>query len=452
MAEDQPSVDQPSEVEWTEEAKPFAICMSCNTDYPESESVCPTCNLKLLIVHRCPHCLRIAALKHLRCPYCAWRFIKGQDLEETLEPDAGAAAAAGKVQRAAAHKLRQRNALVFSVVVFMAVFGVATWVIRYQSRRSPVLSVMGSSYVLQALDVRHSASEQTFPLGKLGSGTVVQITGIEQDERGSDWYQIRHNDGLGYVRVNELAPPKGANADGGYRLLKVSLSNLSDPSEIGEAGRAVDLYRRTYPGDPRGDEVLWLLAARAHELARRSRSHETISAARKAYEQLAAANGEYSSRARDALQQLPEPAPARGSRTTGKPALEIIGASTVGPTNKQTLPHTMMVLNQTRVLVNVPTADQFQTGQLLTAHVVGDVMTNNEVAIPGGSPCSVKVTAVSDPSATEGWVGLQLQSVEVGNRSYPVDAMPVRLSIANARLQSRPPVLFVLRRSLVLSR
>ncbi|HLW52789.1 MAG TPA: zinc ribbon domain-containing protein [Candidatus Angelobacter sp.] len=442
--------DQPLAVEWTEEAKPFPICPNCSTDYPDTETLCPACNLKLLVVHRCPRCSRIAALKHRRCPYCAWRFVKGEELESALEPGTGAAETVERVRGTAVQKQRQRKVLVFSVAVFVLIFAVTAWLFYYQSNRAAAPSVMGSSYVLQIVSVRHAPSEQTFSLGKLAAGAVVQITGVQLDERGSPWYQIRHNDGLGYLRVSELAPPKGAGADGGYQLLKVSLNNLTDPSEASDAARAVDLYRRSYPGDPRGSELLWLLAAKTHEMSRRNRSRETISVARKAYQELQASSGEYASRASEALQDLPEPATTTSHKSQDKPAMEVIGANAVGPAGPA-LPHRVMVLNQTRVLVNLPAAGQLQTGQVLAAHVVGDVLTNNEVAIPNGSTCAVKVTAIGSARAAQGWVGLQLQSVEVGNRSYPVDAMPVQVS-ADAQLKAGAPVLFVLRRSLVLSR
>jgi DNA-directed RNA polymerase subunit RPC12/RpoP len=446
--------DQPPVVEWIDEAKPLAICMGCDTEYPEPESVCPKCNLKLLVVHRCARCSRISALKHLRCPYCAFRFVKGDELESSLESGTLGTVAPQELRMAAAQKRRQRKLLVFAVAVFVLVFAAATLVLRFQAGRSPVFTVLGSSYTLHITDLRQAASQQTFSIGKLGQSVVVEITGIKQDERGNDWYEIRQKEARAYVPVNELAPPKGANADYGYRLLRVSLTNLSDPSELADAGQAVDLFRHLYPSDPRGQELLWLLAGRANTMSARGHSREASSAARKAYQELAAANGEYSDRARDALKQLPAPPP--GTRNGASPArsqgIEVIGASNGGPGgSKKAITHQVMLLNQTRVLVNLPDTGQVQTGQVLLAHVASDVMTNNEVAIPGGSSCRVRVTATGT-SANAGFVGLQLQSLQVGERNYAVDAFSVQVPVSDLRIKAGSPVLFLLRRSLVLSR
>lgn len=454
------SENQPPVIEWADDAKPLAICMICNAEFPETETHCPTCHQKLALMHRCPKCSRIVSAKHLRCPFCTRQFVKGEELDAPLS-DALTLKVETEKSRIRAHQgKRQKLVLLFSLGVFALVFVIATLVLHFQSRRSSGRTLLGSSYTLHVLDVHREPSGQAFSTGKLAAGAIVQIIGIQRDDQGIDWFAIQQQDASGYVRVDELAPPKGANADGGYQLLNISFADLKDPAEAPDAMLAAELYRRTYPADPRGQELLWRLAGKCRELGVGNQSRDMLATARRAYQELVAANGEYSARSLELLKEIPELPPTRGSSSRpGKDAnpagspLEIIGASNIQPAaNKQTMPHTLTLLNQTRVMVALPNA-QVQQGEALQAHVATDVITNNEVAIPGGSVCQVKVTGMSDSTvAGQKLVSLQLQSVQVGNRSYAVDSMAVQLPVRDLSLKAGSPVLFRLRRSLVLSR
>lgn len=448
---------QSATVEWAEDAKPLAICMICNAEFAESETTCPKCQVKLSLVHRCPQCARIVAAKHLRCPYCTRRFVPGNDLESLLESGHFEPQAAGDKQAIGAHDRRQRlKLLFFSLGVFFAVAAATTWVLRLRSGQPLEAVVLGSSYAPHELALKDSISGQTYTTGKLAAGTVVQITGTERDEKGLDWFAVKRDNLTGYVRVDELAPAKGTNAANGYKLLRVSLADMTDPSEASDATQAVELYRRLYPSDSRGDELLWMLAERCRELGVRAHSRQTIASAQKAYQQLVAANGQYSARAIDSLNQLPDFADARTAGRRAKPtnsSIEVIGAS--GPLQpadpKRGPPHKFMLLNQTKVWVSLP-GKQVQAGQLLLATIASDVVTNNEVAVPAGSVCKVRVTGMNAQPSTEDWVGLQLQSLQVGDRTYAVDATPVQLRVSELSLKAGSPVLFQLRRSLILSR
>lgn len=454
MAENQPPV-----IEWADDAKPLAICMICNAEFPETDTHCPTCQQKLALMHRCPKCGRIVSAKHLRCPFCTRQFVKGEELDAPLSDALALKVEIDKARIRAHQGKRQKLVIFFSLGVFLLVFVIATLVLHFQSKGPLPSTLLGSSYTLRVLDVRRTPSAQAYSMGKLAAGAVVQITAIQRDDQGIDWFAIRQQDASGYVQVDELAPPKGANADGGYQLLNISFADLKDPAEAGNALLAAELYRRTYPADPRGQQLLWRLAGKCRELGVDSRSRDVLATARKAYQELVAANGDYSARSLELLKEIPEPPTRSSGSRPGKDAspagssLEIIGASNIQPAaNKQAMPHTLTLLNQTKVMVALPNA-QVQQGEALQAHVASDVITNSEVAIPGGSVCQVKVTGLSDSAvAGQKLVSLQLQSVQVDNRSYAVDSMAVQLPVRDLSLKAGSPVLFRLRRSLVLSR
>lgn len=452
--------NQPPVIEWADDAKPLAICMICNAEFPETETHCPTCHQKLALMHRCPKCGRIVSAKHLRCPFCTRQFVKGEELDAPLSDALTLKVEIDKARIREHQGKRQKLVLLFSLGVFALVFVIAALVLHFQSKGPSRSSLLGSSYALRVLDVRRTPSAQVYSVGKLAAGAVVQITGIQRDDQGIDWFAIQQENTSGYVRVDELAPPKGANADGGYQLLNISIADLKYSAEAGNALLAADLYRRTYPADPRGQELLWRLAGKCRELGVGSQSRDMLATARRAYQELVAANGEYSARSLEFLKEIPELPPTRssGSRpgkdaTPAASGLEIIGASNIQPAaNKQAAPHTLTLLNQTKVMVALPNA-QVQQGEALQAHVASDVITNNEIAIPGGSVCQVKVTGLSDSAvAGQKLVSLQLQSVQVDNRSYTVDSMAVQLPVRDLSLKAGSPVLFRLRRSLVLSR
>jgi hypothetical protein len=436
-------------VEWRDDARPFIMCMVCAEEFPDSQTTCPKCHVALSQVHRCPQCTRIVSIKHLRCPYCTRLFVKGNELEKEPDPAALAAAYAltkSQVQRREQHK--QKKVMFFSILVFLAVFSTVTLLIHVRSR-SVGPAVMGTSYVLYPVELRQSPNGPVVSSNKLAAGSIVQITGVQQDGQGENWFQIAQDNSPAYVRVTDLAPPKGNNAESGYTLLKVSLLGLDNPQEADDAAKAVDLYRRLYSFDPRGEELLWILAARQRELGIRSHSQQLLTTSRKNYEELAAGNGEYSSRSKDSLRHFSEHSAAVPH--AAPPPIEVIGATNVGTwkvaDSSHAQPHKLMLLNQTKVLVKLSGTQAIQAGELLTGQIASNIIAGNEVVVPAGSGCKVKVISMSDNR-----LGLQLQSMQIADRSYSVDAAPIQLSLRDLTAKSGAPVLFRLRRSLVLYR
>jgi hypothetical protein len=277
---------------------------------------------------------------------------------------------------------------------------------------------------------------------------VVEITGVERDELGQDWFQIRWGKGMAYVPVNSLAPPKGRSAEGGYLLLRASLINLTDPGELGDAADAVRLFRKSYPGDPHGEELMWILAERTRELGLRKRDAGILARARKAYDEVARGRGQHAAAAAAALARLEE-SPSGAALEAGRP-----GASSSAPSgapewrvyDPKARANKIMLLNETEVSVVFSAGQTLKEGEVLAGQVARAVVSNRDTIIPAGSLCRVKVGGAG---AARDSVELTLVEIQIGGQSYAVETTPVRVRVGQPL--SRTRLLFRLRRSLVLA-
>lgn len=133
------------------------------------------------------------------------------------------------------------------------------------------------------------------------------------------------------------------------------------------------------------------------------------------------------------------------------PAMEVIGESHSWkvPDSRQALPHRLMLLSRTQVLVRLPQTQKLQAGDVLSGQIASNVVAGGEVAVPAGSGCKVKVTEA--PGGNSNQIGLQLQSLEISGQSYDVDTIAVRLPLNTLAARSSP-VSFQLRKTLLLAR
>lgn len=434
---------EPLAVEWREDAKPVALCMLCDAELSPEETRCPRCQSAVSLMHRCPRCARVVSAKHLRCPYCSEGFLKNDPQGSSRPQEAGVSSA--RRQLGDARELQQRRKVLwFSIAVFLTVFVLALSFQRY--RPTEAVTVLGSSFVLHDVALRRSTSEQDPALGKLTPPAVVEITGVERDEQGQDWFQIQWGGGTAYVPVTSLAPPKGKDAESGHRLLRTSLTVLDDPGELGDASEAVRLYRSLYPGDTRGEELLWILAGKTREFGLRKGDARLLARARKTYAEVARERGQHAAAASEALAGLSESAGARPSGD-GPPAGPGFGGTTQWRAyDPKQGANKIMLLNETEVSVVFSAKQTLQEGDLLRGQVAQAVRSNGETVIPAGSACSVKVGGAG---AGKGYVALSLVEIRIGQQSHAVETVPVQ--VRTGQLLARTHLRFRLRRSLLLA-
>ena len=446
-----PKSESPT-IEWKDDAKPLALCMMCDTEFPTQETRCPQCQSVLSLVHRCPGCSRVVSAKHLRCPYCAQGFLKDDEPGRSQRGDADAVSAARRQLSDARLRGQGRRALWFSAAVFLTVFVLAVAVQRYRPGAGVDSVVLGSSFVLHEVVLRESGSSLSPALGKLAPPAVVEITGTQQDVQGGNWFQIKWGQGKAYVPVSFVAPPKGNDADGGYKLLRISLLDLSDPTVLADAASAVKLYRSRYPVDARGEELLWILAEKGRELGLRRRDSKALAAARSAYNEISRERGKHAAEAAAALAQLGERSastPQAGQRTDSEPGAAAAGdPGSWGVYDDKTRARKVMLLDRTEVSVVLSAKQTVKDGEILTGQIARAVVSNGETVIPAGSPCRVKVTTRSGPSG-KGSVELSLVEIQIGGKGHPVEAAPVHLGSGQSVGRSR--LSFRLRQSLMLA-
>lgn len=438
-------------IEWREDAKPLALCMMCDQEFPTAQARCPRCQSELSLVHRCPKCARVVSAKHLTCPYCREGFV--QDGRPHASPSITAEALAAARRQLSNERLRweKRKLLWFSLAVFLTVFALAIATQRYRPEAGGNVVALGSSFVLRDVVLRQSGSALSPVIGKLAPPALVEITAVQRDSQGLAWFQIKWGEGTAYVPVNALAPPKGKDAESGYTLLRTSLTDLSDPAELEDAGRAVRLYRASYPVEKRGEELSWLLAEKARELGLRTRDSRVLALARKSYQEIIGENGAHAADAAAALARFAEGPAARNpqaARPTGSGVPAARGPGTWSVYDDTSEARKVMLLDQTEVSVVLSAKQPLKDGELLTGHVARAVVSNGDTVIAAGSACRVKVTAGSGP-AGKGSVELSLVEIQIGGRSHPVEATPVSLRAGQSPGRSR--LLFRLRRSLILA-
>jgi hypothetical protein len=441
-------------IEWKDDAKPLALCMMCDTEFPTQETRCPQCQSALSLVHRCPGCSRVVSAKHLRCPYCSQGFLKDDESGRSQRGNADAVSAARRQLSDARLRGQGRRALWFGAAVFLTVFVLAVAIQRYRPGGGADSVVLGSSFVLHEVVLRESGSSLSPALGKLAPPAVVEITGTQQDVQGGNWFQIQWGQGTAYIPVSFVAPPKGNNADSGYTLLRISLLDLSDPAELGDAASAVKLYRNRYPVDARGEELLWILAEKGRELGLRRRDAKALAAARSAYNEISREHGKHAAGAAAVLANLTERS-AASAPEAGQPTDSEAGAAAAaggpgswGVYDDKTRARKVMLLDRTEVSVVLSAKQTVKDGEILTGQIARAVVSNGDTVIPGGSPCRVKVTIRNSPSGKSS-VELSLVEIQIGGKSHPVEAAPVYLGSGQSVGRSR--LSFRLRQSLILA-
>jgi hypothetical protein len=109
-----------------------------------------------------------------------------------------------------------------------------------------------------------------------------------------------------YLPTEVLAAPKATEADEGANALKFYMLGMATTESIDEAVKAVDYYGKAYPGNPRGEELRWVLAERVRVLSQQGGT-EGVALRREAnqqYQELVDLNGKFADKARDALKGI----------------------------------------------------------------------------------------------------------------------------------------------------
>jgi hypothetical protein len=403
---------------WLPGAEPVALCMSCQAEFePGTVEVCPKCQVGLSFLRNCPRCQRSQSASHLRCVYCRTSFLAGDE--------AGA-------DETGLYKASRRQASYPAAVVLGSVLAAAAVVgVVVYTRLTPPSKPkgpIGQSYILGDAALRRDPSLRAPLIKDLHSPQIVIITDYVFDRLGNHWFGISSQGLSGYVLARELAPPKPREAETGSAVLRHSLLALEDPAVLPEAEAAVDYYQRVFLGSPHVDELRWLLAETTRKLADgrpalRRRAQEE-------YTKIAEGNGEFAERARQMLARPRAPAenfvPRAASSSQDTFGLTVEGGS-LSPGGSV---HSLTVLSRTPLFVRVTEPVQISPETSFQGEIEQEIRVNDEIAVPKGSVCRLKVVRVSgkaapDPGAT--WVTLRLTAIVVGGQTYQVSAGAVRV-------------------------
>jgi hypothetical protein len=418
--------EAPSEWKWAPGAEPLAICMSCSATYPPETAECPNCGVSLSVVRKCPSCGRVQSAQHFACIYCANSFVR----EEGLKP-----LASGPLLRK--RQLAQER---FRIVAGIALaVGIVAGLTLYFLRRSPggAPAVIAQSYVLHPTSMRTSPAPDAAPAKDFQGSEIVNITDDAIDIMGNRWFRITSEGLGGYVRTQDVAPPKAQDPEKGFEALRHWLLGMDDPSVLGEAQQAVEYYRNTYPTSSHGDEIRWLLAERTRSLAEGSdQPRAVLASAREQYQKIAEAGGEYADRAREALEQLPRDFPSAATPRSGRSStfgFSVVGGSVTSshnaPGGASGAPiRRVTVLTRTPLYVRLTSPAQLSPGTTIEAEFSGDIVVNRQIAIPSGSAARIAV------SETGGARHLRIVAAVIDGETYQVSASLWRIQSAGQKL------------------
>jgi hypothetical protein len=408
---------------WAPGAEPLALCMSCSSTYPQEETECPNCQVSLSVVRKCPSCGRVQAAQHIACIYCADSFIR----EEGLAP-----LQSGPVTRRrkeAEQKLRLIAGVTLAVVVAA---GAALFLTRHTWREAP--RTIGQTYVLASTSMRAEAATNSPPVKDLQPSEIVSITDYAIDAMGNRWFRVSAADVNGFVLTQEVAPPKGKDSEKGFEILRHSLLGLEDPDVLSDANRAVEYYRNSFPASPHLEELRWLLAERTREIAEHSgRPRALLASAREHYQEVVRTGGEYAERAQQALEDLSEGVARSGAseRTSSPPegGYNFVGGSAgaspgAGPASATGPVRRVAVVSKTTLWVRLTQDVDVVPGASFPGLFAQDIRVNKEIAIPRGSPVTMKLASGANPDILG---GLQMTAATIAGENYPVSATAVRI-------------------------
>jgi hypothetical protein len=377
----------------------------------------------------------VQSAQHFACIYCADSFVR----EEGLRP-----LASGPLFRK--RQLAQKR---FRIVAGIALaVGIVAGLALYFIRRSPAgaPAVIAQSYVLHSTSMRASPTPDAAPVKDFQGSEIVNITDDAIDVMGNRWFRITSEGLGGYVRTQDVAPPRAQDPEKGFEALRHWLLAMDDPSVLGEAEQAVEYYRNTYPANPHGDEIRWLLAERTRNLAEGSdQRHAVLASAREQYRKIAEAGGEYADRARQALEQLPTDSPSGETRRSAQSStlgFSVVGGSVTSAHNASGASsgapiRRVTVLSRKPLYVRLTSPAQLSPGTTIEAEFSQDILVNRQIAIPRGSTARIAV------SEAGGARRLRIVAAVIADETYQVSASVSRIDSTDRKVAGGqiPPTL-----------
>lgn len=218
--------------------------------------------MSLAAVRHCPKCNKFVAEQHTKCLYCGTSFI--HDPLEGLSPTELPVNRNpfGLSRRA----VRQLRAASVSILTFVVVFCLGAVFLAQENKASAPVRVIAKSSVLHRADLRRNPSMDSAIIGNAAPGTSVSLTGFLGGER-DRWVTLNWNNEVVYAPASDLTAPLAVDADEGANVLKFYLSGLQGSESVEAATKAVDYYAKTFPENPRRNELRFILAERVKALS-----------------------------------------------------------------------------------------------------------------------------------------------------------------------------------------
>ncbi len=240
----------------------FLQCQRCAAEFELGTEACPVCCVPLSLVRRCPTCCRIVFARHKQCTHCHTaldrELPKIRSGSEELTYGDPASRGVGGYRRAVIMTLTTAVLLFLGIGVFQLM----------NPPDPPQVHAIARSYALHTVELRRAPSTGSAIVGRLATGTEVNLTGFRDLDKGQLWMILPLEDSVAYAPASDLAPPQAIDADAGADALRAYLMVLKSAKSVGAAMKAVDYYIQVFPGSERGAELRRILAKRLRTMSR----------------------------------------------------------------------------------------------------------------------------------------------------------------------------------------
>src|SRR6202051_1411111 len=193
--------------DWKSGTEALALCMICGGEYPSDARECPACHVTLSVVRRCPYCGKIVSAQHKKCVYCRTSFT--EELPNSKVP-----LALPELDHAdgVSPGVRRFRAAVVSISTFLVVFCLGMWFLRQINTPVFSLQTIARARTIRSADLRRAPSSTSSNMGKVSSGTSVNLTGFQENDQGR-WMAVDWNNMVAYLPASALSAPQAVEAN-----------------------------------------------------------------------------------------------------------------------------------------------------------------------------------------------------------------------------------------------
>jgi hypothetical protein len=406
-------VESKNDPRYLPEAQAFSACTICDVEYAAGLESCPKCHSPLSSVRRCPACHRIVSSRHETCIYCACSLLAIHAQPKPVEP----LIAIPREQKLS--KPDQMKAIGVALAVFLIIVLIGVTRLFHSTGSGTASAVKATSFAIRNSILHVQPAESSGTARTVPNGTILHLSKLVRDNTGRPWFMVLENGQETAISLNDVAPPKVSDQEEGAKMLHAYLIAFDRADLAPDAAQAVNYYCSEFQSSPHCEELRWVAAEKLRSMAQRSsKSSELLSQTREMYKALADQNGPHASEAKRTLENLAEPNPARGEKTSSP-------APKTAKSSKSDFRQYALV-DAAEVQLRIPDLGKLTPGEEIRTPIAREIRVNGQLVVPANAVCVLQIVSGSEGDAKIA----RLSAIEFGGRRYEVTTEPKRLERA----------------------